>query len=669
LLRGRDGVTVTEGDAAAPAAKPASSRPKAARPRTARAQTGADSPPESPAKPAATSGAAGKAKPAAKPARRPAKASRPPTRASRAGDEPAAPAEAIGPGGDIAGYRIEAQIGEGGMAVVYRASDERLGRRVALKLLAPGLAADTEFRNRFIRESRAAAAVDHPNIIPIYEAGEAGGVLFIAMRFVEGGDVGSLLRREGPLAARRAWDIISQVAEALDAAHERGLIHRDVKPANMLLDVAVPRPDGTSPSPARHEHVYLSDFGISKQSLAARTLTASGQFVGTLDYIAPEQIEGRGLDGRADQYSLGCAAFELLSGEPPFRRGRGLALISAHLTEPPPALTGQRPDLPAAVDGVLAAAMAKSADERYATCAQFAADLGRALGLLPGGAQPPGGAPPSSVAQPPAGAPPSSVAQPPAGAPPSSVAQPPAGTPPPATVAIPQPPAAPPQPVGPAGPYDPYRAYPPSPPPPRRRSRGLRFGLLILAVAVALAAGAAVAVLVANHGRLTSSPPPSPAPAAGSPTPSRSPSPSARAEAVAVSNLLATGANSSTTLTYAADNVQSCTNLARSVRQIQQVRDQRQAEYEQAQKLSTGALANGSQLKASLVQSLLDSLTADNDYLSWAQQQAASCQPGSQSSAALAADQQAVRDKTTFVQMWNVVAAQYGLAPASVSSI
>jgi serine/threonine protein kinase len=535
------------------------------------------------------------------------------------------------------------------MAVVYRAGDERLGRRVALKLLAPGLAADTEFRNRFIRESRAAAAVDHPNIIPIYEAGDAGGVLFIAMRFVEGGDVGSLLRREGPLAAGRAWDIISQVAEALDAAHERGLIHRDVKPANMLLDIAVPRPDGASRSPARHEHVYLSDFGISKQSLAARTLTASGQFVGTLDYIAPEQIEGPGMDGRADQYSLGCAAFELLSGEPPFRRGRGLALISAHLTEQPPALTAQRPDLPAAVDGVLAAAMAKSADERYPTCAQFAVDLGRALGLLPGEAQPPGGAQPSSVAQHPASAPP------------------------PATVAIPQPSAAPPQPVGPAGPYDPYGAYPPAAPPPRRRSRGLRFGLLILAVAAALAAGAAVAVLVANHGRSTSSSPPSPTPtptaAAGSPTPSRSPSPSARAEAVAISNLLATGANSSTTLTYAAGNVQSCTSLARSFRQIQQVRDQRQAEYEQAQKLSTGTLANGSQLKASLVQSLLDSLTADNDYLSWAQQQAGSCQPGSQPSAALAADQQAVRDKTTFVQMWNVVAAQYGLAPASVGRI
>jgi serine/threonine protein kinase len=552
------------------------------------------------------------------------------------------------------------------MAVVYRARDERLGRQVALKLLAPGLAADTEFRNRFIRESRAAAAVDHPNIIPIYEAGEADGVLFIAMRFVAGGDVGSLLRREGQLAAGRVWDIISQVAEALDAAHERGLIHRDVKPANMLLDApaGVPRQAGASPSPARREHVYLSDFGISKQSLAAKTLTASGQFVGTLDYIAPEQIEGRGLDGRADQYSLGCAAFELLTGEPPFRRGRGLALISAHLTEPPPVVTGQRPDLPTAVDGVLTAAMAKPADGRYASCAQFAADLGRALGLLPGETQPPGGAQPAGEALPPA----TTVADQPAAV---AVDQPATvAVHQPAAVAVHQPPQPPPpRPAGLAGPYDPSGGYPPAGPPPRRRSRGLRWGLLTLAVAVALVAGATVALLAASHGRFTSSPPPSPTPSARPPTPSRSPSPSARAEAVAVSNLLTTGANSSTTLTYAAENVQSCTSLAPSIRKIQQVRDQRQAEYDQAQTLSTGALANGSQLKARLVQSLLDSLTADNDYLSWAQQQAASCQPGSQSSAALAADQQAVRDKTKFAQMWNVLAAQYGLAPVSVGSI
>jgi serine/threonine protein kinase len=609
----------------------------------------------------------------AKPARRPPK----PPRTSHARVKTAQGSPA-GVGGEIAGYQIEEQIGAGGMAVVYRARDERLGRPVALKVLAPGLASDTDFRNRFIRESRAAAAVDHPNIIPIYEAGDAGGVLFIAMRFVQGGDVGSLLAQPGPLAAQRVWDIISQVADALDAAHGRGLIHRDVKPANMLLDVpaAASGAAAGSPAPARREHVYLSDFGISKQSLSAKTLTATGQFVGTLDYIAPEQIEGRGVDGRADLYSLGCAAFELLSGEPPFRRGRGLALIGAHLSEPPPPVTAQRPDLPAAVDAVLAAAMAKSPDERYDTCAEFATHLGRALGLLPAGEpQPPGGAQhPPTVSVPqraaaPAPASPIPAPAPPVPGPPVPAPQVPAAVP----AASPAADAGQAVPAGvawPTGPYGPYGAYPPAGPPParRRRSRGLRIGLLSLAVAVALAAGAAVAVLVVNHGRVIASPPSTPAPATGSPTISP-PSPSPRAEAVAVSNLLATGANSSTVLTYAADNVQSCTRLSHSVRQIQQVRDQRQAEYEQAQKLSTGALANGSEIKADLFQSLLDSLTADNDYLSWAQQQAASCQPGSQSAAALAADQQAVRDKSRFVQLWNVTAAQYGLAPVTVSGI
>jgi serine/threonine protein kinase len=177
------------------------------------------------------------------------------------------------PGDKIAGYVLEAQIGEGGMAVVFRARDEGLGRPVALKLLAPGLASDDGFRQRFIRESRAAAAVDHPNIIPIYEAGEADGVLFIAMRYVQGGDVRALIDRGGPLPAARAWAIVSQVAAALDAAHRHGLIHRDVKPGNILLDA---------------EHVYLSDFGISKQRSGTSSLTMAGQFVGTLDYIAPE---------------------------------------------------------------------------------------------------------------------------------------------------------------------------------------------------------------------------------------------------------------------------------------------------------------------------------------------------------------------------------------------
>ncbi len=299
-------------------------------------------------------------------------------------DTPAAPAN-VSPGDKVAGYRLEEQIGQGGMAVVYRAHDERLDRRVALKVLAPALAADTAFRTRFIRESRAAAAVDHPNIIPVYDAGDAGGCLFISMRYVQGGDVRSLLRDGQPLPAARAWNIISQVGAALDAAHAHGLIHRDVKPANMLLDAS-----GKATAARRaetggeaHEHVYLSDFGISKRTVASN-LTSTGQFVGTLDYIAPEQVEGQAIDGRADQYSLACAAYELLCGAPPFRRSLGLALINAHLNEPPPSLLKRRPEFPASVDVVLAKAMAKSPAQRYATCEQFAADLGRALGLVPG---------------------------------------------------------------------------------------------------------------------------------------------------------------------------------------------------------------------------------------------------------------------------------------------
>src|SRR5450759_2770774 len=198
------------------------------------------------------------------------------------------------------------------MAVVFLARDERLGRMVALKILAPGLALDDAFRQRFIRESRAAAAVDDPHIIPVFEAGEASGVLFIAMRYVRGGDVRTLLDQVGPLPPARATEILSQVASALDAAHVHGLVHRDVKPANMLLDSSA----GTD----RPDHVYLSDFGLSKQALAPSGITSTGQFLGTLDYVAPEQIEGRKVDGRADLYALACAAFELLSGAPPFRR-------------------------------------------------------------------------------------------------------------------------------------------------------------------------------------------------------------------------------------------------------------------------------------------------------------------------------------------------------------
>jgi serine/threonine protein kinase len=283
------------------------------------------------------------------------------------------PGDGLAVGSWVAGYRLEQRIGQGGMAVVYQAHDERLGRTVALKVLAPALAADVGFRQRFIRESRAAAAVDDPHIIPVFEAGEAGSVLFIAMRYVRGGDVRSLLRRLGTIPAARAAGVVSQVASALDAAHAAGLVHRDVKPANMLLDMRPGQPD----------HVYLSDFGLSKAALGSAGLTGSGQFLGTVDYAAPEQIEGRAVDGRADQYALGCAAFEMLCGQPPFQREHGMAVLMAHLREPPPPVSPFQPELPGRLDAVFTRVLAKSPEHRFASCREFADALRIALRVAP----------------------------------------------------------------------------------------------------------------------------------------------------------------------------------------------------------------------------------------------------------------------------------------------
>ena len=276
----------------------------------------------------------------------------------------------LAPGAQLAGYEIQQQIGRGGMAVVYRALDLRLGRLVALKVLAPHLGEDEAFRQRFMRESRAAAGVDHPHIIPVFEAGDAADVLFIAMRYVSQGDVRSLIEAQGPLSPARTALIASQVASALDAAHSHGLVHRDVKPANVLLGQA---------SRADTDHVYLSDFGLSKQSLTPSTLTSTGQFLGTLDYVSPEQIQGQPVDGRADQYALACTVVEILTGVPPFRREDSMAVMWAQLEAEPPRLTERRPDLPAAVDEVIGTAMAKRPSGRFATCRDFAAELANAL--------------------------------------------------------------------------------------------------------------------------------------------------------------------------------------------------------------------------------------------------------------------------------------------------
>jgi len=304
----------------------------------------------------------------------------------------------FGPGSRLAGYVLEEQVGAGAMAVVFRAVDERLGRRVALKILAPALAADQAFRQRFIRESRTAAAVDDPYIIPVYEAGEADGVLFIAMRLVPGKDVKTLLHEQGPLPPGRVAAIIGHAASALDAAHAAGLVHRDVKPANMLIDIR----------PGRLDHVYLADFGISKSAMSSVGLTGTGQVLGTPDYMAPEQIEGGAVDGRADQYALACAAFELLAGRPPFQRDQGVAVIWAHLSVPPPALGSLRPGLPEAADAVFARALAKAPVDRFSSCQEFAAALSTALGLAlgpaglvaPASGSPAGGQQPVEPAQP-----------------------------------------------------------------------------------------------------------------------------------------------------------------------------------------------------------------------------------------------------------------------------
>ncbi|SEM24467.1 serine/threonine-protein kinase [Streptacidiphilus jiangxiensis] len=267
----------------------------------------------------------------------------------------------------IAGYLLERELGRGGMAVVYRARDLRLERTVAVKLLAPQLALDETFRRRFEHESRVAAALDHPHIVPVFEAGEADGVLYIAMRYVHGRDLAALLDRVGALPPAQAVRITAQVASALDTAHAHDLVHRDVKPGNILLA------EGTDPE--HPEHVYLTDFGLTKKSLSLSGFTTVGQFVGTLDYVAPEQISGKPVDGRCDVYSLACVVFEMLSGAPPFRREDDLALLWAHQYDTPPALTALRAQVPAAVDPVVARALSKTPDERYDSCLDFVSAL------------------------------------------------------------------------------------------------------------------------------------------------------------------------------------------------------------------------------------------------------------------------------------------------------
>jgi len=265
-------------------------------------------------------------------------------------------------GSDFLRYRIEALLGRGGMSVVYRAHHTALDRNVALKLLAPELGEDERFRERFLRESKLAASLDHPSIVPVYDAGEVEGQLYIAMRYVEGSDLKRLLREEGALDPGRALRLVGQLADALDFAHARGLVHRDVKPSNALLD--------------SHGHLYLSDFGLTKSASDRSALTATGRIIGTIDYAAPEQIEGRAIDGRADVYSLGCLLYECLAGEVPYPRDSELAVLWAHVHEPPPKLAAYP-----ALDPVIAKALARDPEDRFQSCADLVEAARAALGL------------------------------------------------------------------------------------------------------------------------------------------------------------------------------------------------------------------------------------------------------------------------------------------------
>ena len=267
----------------------------------------------------------------------------------------------------VGGYVLGERVGRGGMGVVYRATHVHLGRDVALKLLAPELAGQDDFRERFLRESRLAASLDHPNVVTVYDAGDADGTLYIAMRYVEGIDLAEYLRREGPLSPAQALSMLEQVGSALDAAHQRGLIHRDVKPANVLIASG---------------ECYLTDFGLTKRATpsdVSAALTRTGQFLGTVDYVAPEQIEGAEIDGRVDVYALTCMLHECLTGSRPFPKDSELAIISAHLRDPPPRPTELRPELPAAIDDVVATGMAKAPADRYSTCAELLAAARGAL--------------------------------------------------------------------------------------------------------------------------------------------------------------------------------------------------------------------------------------------------------------------------------------------------
>ena len=270
-------------------------------------------------------------------------------------------------GDEFAGHRIEAVLGRGGMGVVYQVTDLRLNRVAALKVIAPALSADEDFRRRFQRESQLAASVRQQNVVTIFQAGEADGLLFVTMELVHGSDLRGLITERGRIDLGTATAIVAQTAAALDAAHAAGLVHRDVKPANILIAAAPPL------------HVYLTDFGLTKRTSSQSGITKTGLFVGTIDYAAPEQIKGWPVDARADVYALGCVLFELVSGQPPFRRENEYATMYAHTSEPPPALSSVAAGGSPALDAVVARALEKEPDARYPSAGDFARAVSAAV--------------------------------------------------------------------------------------------------------------------------------------------------------------------------------------------------------------------------------------------------------------------------------------------------
>jgi serine/threonine protein kinase len=629
----------------------------------------------------------------------------------------------------IAGYRLGERLGQGSSGAVYLARDERLHYQVAVKVLTPDPARGIAFADGLIHEARTAAALEHPHIIPVYDADEEDGTPYIVMRYARGGDARSLLRKRGALPLPHAWRIIAQVASALDTAHAQGLVHRDVKPANILFDTA-DTIAGRRPGPGGDRvpaHAYLSDFGVGR-IFPPGLVTRAEQVTDALDYLAPEQIDGDDLDGRADLYGLACTAFELLCGAPPFGTEQGLTLMYSQLYAPPPVAAVRRAGLPAAVDPVLARALAKDPADRYPSCGRFAAELRAALGLgsvlRARPAPSPGSAPSPAQANrtPPTRTPPNRTSP--------NRAQPNVTVRDPARPEPTQPSPVPPGPPGPPGPgrrapvglagtsmllarapgeftpaplsRDVIPTSPTSPPVgdwpvqtadwtgpgagpgagPSALPAPDRGGPRRLRPALAVAAAVVVIVVVAAALALSRHQAPGPS-AAGTPalprtSPTASPSassspPPSSLQAAALDTLLISSSTARTALHRAVKQVAGCVNLPGAISDLQGVVSQRSIESSRAAALMVSALPDGAKVKAKLITALSLSLKADQAYLAWARQQRASgCTPTSQSStynAAFSASQRADAAKEAFVQAWNPVAARFGLAQNSARDI